>query len=262
MTGESAEARTPEPPAEKVAVITGGASGIGQAIARRLARDGSKVAIFDLDGVAAHEEAAKISADGAEAIGLAVDVADRGPVQNAIAEVRARLGPVTTLVNSAGLTGFKPFLKINTEEWNQMLSVNLTGTFHCCQAALPDMIDTGWGRIVNISSSSTHGGQPYMTHYVASKSGVVGFTKSLALEFGPKGITVNTIPPGFIDTPMLRRGQAERYVVNSIEHHAQQTPVRRVGRPEDIAAACAFLVSEEAGYITGQVIGVNGGRNT
>jgi 2-hydroxycyclohexanecarboxyl-CoA dehydrogenase len=140
--------------------------------------------------------------------------------------------------------------------------VNLTGTFHCCQAVLPDMVKAGWGRIVNISSSSTHSGQPLMSHYVASKSGVVGLTKSLALEFGPRGITVNAIPPGFIDTPMTRRNEAKGLLGKGVDHHASQTPVRRAGRPDDIAAACAFLVSEDAGYITGQVIGVNGGRNT
>jgi 2-hydroxycyclohexanecarboxyl-CoA dehydrogenase len=124
------------------------------------------------------------------------------------------------------------------------------------------LLAAGWGRIVNISSSSTHGGQPLMTHYVASKSGVVGLTKCLALEFGPKGITVNTIPPGFIDTPMTRRNEAKGLLGEGIDHHAALTPVRRAGRPEDIAAACAFLVSDEASYITGQIIGVNGGRNT
>jgi NAD(P)-dependent dehydrogenase (short-subunit alcohol dehydrogenase family) len=127
---------------------------------------------------------------------------------------------------------------------------------------LPDMIASGWGRIVNISSSSTHGGQPLMAHYVASKSGVVGLTKSLALEFGSKGVTVNTIPPGFIDTPMIRDAEANGQLGKSVDFHAARTPVRRAGRPADIAAACAFLVSDEAGYITGQVIGVNGGRNT
>jgi NAD(P)-dependent dehydrogenase (short-subunit alcohol dehydrogenase family) len=115
---------------------------------------------------------------------------------------------------------------------------------------------------VNISSSSTHSGQPLMTHYVASKSGVVGLTKALALEFGPKGITVNTIPPGFIDTPMTRRNEAKGLLGAGVEHHATQTPVRRAGLPSDIAAATAFLVSDEASYITGQIIGVNGGRNT
>jgi NAD(P)-dependent dehydrogenase (short-subunit alcohol dehydrogenase family) len=124
------------------------------------------------------------------------------------------------------------------------------------------MLEAGWGRIVNISSSSAHSGQPLMTHYVAAKAGVIGFTKALALELGPKGITVNTIPPGFIDTPMLRRSEAKGLLGDGVEVAAARTPVRRVGRPEDIAAACSFLVRDEASYVTGQVIGVNGGRNT
>jgi 2-hydroxycyclohexanecarboxyl-CoA dehydrogenase len=246
----------------KVAIVTGGASGIGLGIARRLAHDGAKVAIFDLNSNAAADEAAKIRADGGEAIGAAVDVSDRQQIESAAADVRALFGPVTILINNAGVAGYERFLKIGLETWNRCLAVNLTGTFHCCQAVLPDMIEVGWGRIVNISSSSTHSGQPLMAHYVASKSGVVGLTKSLALEFGPKGITVNTIPPGFIDTPMTRDAEAKGYFGNTIDFHAAQTPVRRAGRPEDIAAACAFLVSDEASYITGQVIGVNGGRNT
>jgi 2-hydroxycyclohexanecarboxyl-CoA dehydrogenase len=251
-----------EPPLDKVAIVTGGASGIGLAIARRLADDGAKVALFDLDGSSAAEAAAKIAAAGAVAVGLRVDVSDRDQVQHAVDEIRARLGRVTILVNNAGVEGFRPFLRITPEDWNTLLAVNLTGTFHCCQVVLPDMLAARWGRIVNISSSSTHGGQPFMAHYVASKSGVVGLTKSLALEFGPSGITVNTIPPGFIDTPMTRRNEALGHLGNSVEYLAQHTPVRRAGQPEDIAAACAFLVSEQAGYITGQVIGVNGGRNT
>jgi 2-hydroxycyclohexanecarboxyl-CoA dehydrogenase len=158
------------------------------------------------------------------------------------------------------MTGFDPFLDIPLEKWNRILEVNLTGTFNCCQAVIPDMLEAGWGRIVNISSSSVHSGSARMTHYVAAKSGVVGLTKALALEFAPRGITVNTIPPGFIDTPMLRSAADSGSV--SIERSIGTTPVGRVGRPEDIAAACAFLVSEEASYVTGQVIGVNGGRNT
>jgi NAD(P)-dependent dehydrogenase (short-subunit alcohol dehydrogenase family) len=124
------------------------------------------------------------------------------------------------------------------------------------------MVEAGWGRIVNISSSSTHSGQPFMAHYVAAKSAVNGLTKSLALEYGPSGITVNAIPPGFIDTPMLRSSERRDLLGGTVEDHIARTPVRRVGRPEDIAAACAFFVSEEAGYITGQILGVNGGRNT
>jgi NAD(P)-dependent dehydrogenase (short-subunit alcohol dehydrogenase family) len=251
-----------EQAAAKVAVVTGGASGIGLGIARRLADDGAKVAIFDVDGDAAVESAGKLAAGGAQVIGIRVDVSDREQIDTAVADVRARLGPVTILVNNAGVAGYQKFLNITTETWDRFLALNLTGTFHCCQAVLPDMVEAGWGRIVNISSSSTHSGQPLMAHYVASKSGVVGLTKALALEFGPKGVTVNTIPPGFIDTPMMRDAEAHGYLGNTVDFHAARTPVRRVGRPEDIANACAFLVSDAAGYITGQVIGVNGGRNT
>jgi NAD(P)-dependent dehydrogenase (short-subunit alcohol dehydrogenase family) len=246
----------------KTAVVTGAASGIGLAIAERLAQDGAQVALFDLDGEGAEAAAAKIRSAGGRALGLAVDVADRALIENAASRVRAHFGPVTVLVNNAGREGFSPFLEIGDEAWDGVLDVNLSGTFRCCQIMLPDMIDVGWGRIVNISSSSAHSGQPLMAHYVASKTGVIGLTKALALEFGPRGVTVNTIPPGFIDTPMTRRNAAKGLLGRGIEHHAQQTPVRRPGRPEDIAAACSFLVSEEAGYVTGQVFGVNGGRNT
>lgn len=225
-----------EPPISKVAIVTGAASGIGLGIARRLAREGAKVAILDLNGDAAGEEAAKLCSAGADAIGVEVDISEQDKVHSTINDVRARFGPVTIMVNNAGVVGFQPFLRITTKMWNHMLAVNLTGTLHCCQAVLPDMIAAGWGRIVNISSSSTHGGQPLMTHYVASKSGVNGLTKSLALEFGPKGITVNTIAPGFIDTPMIRDAEAKGQLGNTIDLHATLTPVRRPGCPEDVAA--------------------------
>jgi 2-hydroxycyclohexanecarboxyl-CoA dehydrogenase len=134
--------------------------------------------------------------------------------------------------------------------------------FHTISVVLADMVEAGWGRIVNISSSSTHSGQPFMTHYVAAKSAVNGLTKSLALEFGPSGITVNGVAPGFVDTPMLRSAEERQLLGGTIEDHIERTPVRRVGRPEDIAAACSFLISEDPGYITGQILGVNGGRRT
>jgi len=246
---------------ERIAIVTGGGSGIGLAISERLAVDGASVAIFDRDGDSADETAAKISASGGMAVGITVDVTDRAQIDAGVEQVRARLGRPTILVNNAGLQGFDPFLKITAELWTRILDVSLTGTFNCCQAVVPDMIEAGWGRIVNISSSSAQGGQPFMTHYVAAKAGVIGFTKALALELGPKGITVNTIPPGFIDTPMLRDSEAKGYL-GKVEESIARSPVRRIGRPEDIAAACAFLVRDEASYITGQVIGVNGGRNT
>ncbi|MFF6804060.1 3-oxoacyl-ACP reductase FabG [Streptomyces sp. NPDC012616] len=231
------------------AVVTGGASGIGRAIAHRLAADGLNVAVLDLSP----------TEDG---FGPAVDVTDRAQVDKAMDAVRERFGPVGVLVNAAGRDGFTRFADLPFADWQRVVDINLNGVFHCVQSALPDMVRARWGRIVNISSSSTHSGQPFMAHYVAAKSAVNGLTKSLALELGPKGITVNAIPPGFIDTPMLRTAEREQRLGGTIEDHIARTPVRRVGRPEDIAATCSFLVSEEAGYITGQIIGVNGGRNT
>ncbi|MDW8803419.1 SDR family NAD(P)-dependent oxidoreductase [Streptomyces scabiei] len=231
------------------AVVTGGASGIGRAIAQRLTADGLNVAVLDLS-------------PAEEGFGLTVDVTDRAQVDKAMDAVRERFGPVRVLVNAAGKDGFTRFADLPFADWQRVVDINLNGVFHCVQSALPDMLRAHWGRIVNISSSSTHSGQPFMAHYVAAKSAVNGLTKALALELGPKGITVNAIPPGFIDTPMLRTAEQNQRLGGTIEDHIARTPVRRVGRPEDIAATCAFLVGEEAGYITGQIIGVNGGRNT
>lgn len=232
----------------KTAVVTGGGSGIGRAIAQRLVADGYTVATLDLG---ASDD------DGA----FTADVTDRAQVDAALNAIREKFGPVAILVNSAGLDGFKQFTDITFEEWQRVINVNLHGVFHTVQAVLPDMIEAGWGRIVNISSSSTHSGVPFMSHYVSAKSAVNGLTKSLALEYGQFGITVNAVPPGFIDTPMLR-GAESRGLLGDVNDTIAATPVRRMGKPEDIAAACSFLISEEAGYITGQLLGVNGGRNT
>jgi 2-hydroxycyclohexanecarboxyl-CoA dehydrogenase len=232
----------------KNAVVTGGGSGIGEAIAHRLRADGYHVATLDLNPSDAE-------------FSFVADVTDRGAIDEALTGVRAQLGPVSILVNAAGLDCFKKFHEVSFERWQRVIDVNLNGVFHCVQAVLPDMLEAGWGRIVNISSSSTHSGQPFMSPYVAAKSAVNGLTKSLALEYGPSGITVNAVPPGFIDTPMLRKAE-ERGFLGDTEKQIAATPVRRIGRPEDIAAACAFLISEEASYITGQILGVNGGRNT
>jgi NAD(P)-dependent dehydrogenase (short-subunit alcohol dehydrogenase family) len=240
----------------RVAVVTGGASGIGRAISQRLARDGRRVAVLDLDGAAAERAAADLRGTGGTALGVPVDVADRAAVDAALTRVREELGPVEILVTSAGLDSFMPFTEITPELWDRVIAVNLSGTFHCLQAAVPDMLAAGWGRI---SSSSAQSGAARMAHYVASKGGVIGLTKALAMELAPRGITVNTIPPGSIETPMTRRAE-ESGNLPSMEIVAKVVPVGRTGTPEDIAAACAFLCSDEAGYITGQQINVNGGR--
>jgi 2-hydroxycyclohexanecarboxyl-CoA dehydrogenase len=244
----------------RVAVVTGAASGMGLAIARRLATQGDRVALFDLSGDAAEQAAADLRADGASAVAAKVDVSSRAAVDDALAQVRAELGPVAIMVTSAGIDAFERFTDISVDSWERMLAVNLTGTFHCVQAAVPDMLAAKWGRVVTISSSSAQSGpkSTAMAHYIASKGGVMALTKALGIELAPYGITVNTIPPAFIDTEMSRQAAARGDLAN-FDALAARVPVRRAGTPEDIAAACAFLCSDEAGYITGQAINVNGG---
>ena len=242
----------------RVAVVTGAASGMGLAIAQRLARTGYRVALLDRDGDLARTEAEKLCADGGQAVAASVDVSDRPAVDAALDTVRAEFGPIEIMVTSAGIDATTPFTDITLDAWDRIIAVNLTGTFHCLQAVVPDMLAASWGRIVTISSSSAQSGAARMVHYVASKGGVMGMTKALALELAPHGITVNTIPPGFIETPMLHRAK-DRGDLPDIAAVVARSPMRRAGTPEDIAAACAFLCSEDAGYITGQAINVNGG---
>jgi NAD(P)-dependent dehydrogenase (short-subunit alcohol dehydrogenase family) len=247
----------------KVAVVTGGASGIGLAISRRLARDGAKVAIFDLNVEGAKEAAAAIEAAGAEAIGCGVDVASRAQLEEGAATVRSTFGPISILVNNAGIEGIVAFADMDIEFWDRIFAINITGTFHCTQVVLPDMVEAGWGRIVNVSSSSAQRGAKNMVAYASTKGAMISFTRSLALELGGQGITVNNVPPGFIETPMLHATiDSGRFPENFLETQIGQTPVGRSGQPDDIAAAVAFLASPDAGYITGQTLGVNGGRIT
>ncbi|MCU1456545.1 MAG: short-chain dehydrogenase/reductase [Actinomycetia bacterium] len=241
----------------RVAVVTGAASGIGLGVARRFAADGDRVALLDRHGEAAEQAANELREQRVTAIALEVDVADWLAVSDAFDRVRAELGPIGVLVTSAGIESFDAALDITPEKWASILAVNLTGTFACIQAALPDMIDAGWGRIVTISSSSAQSGAPHMAHYAASKGGVIGLTKALARELAGVGVTVNSVPPTLVDTPMARDAEARGLV--SVDAMAAMVPLGRAGTPADIAAACAFLCSEEGGYITGQLIGVNGG---
>jgi 2-hydroxycyclohexanecarboxyl-CoA dehydrogenase len=242
----------------RVAVVTGGASGIGLAIAQRLAAQGDRVGVFDINAALAEQAAADIRAAGGQAVGVGVDVSDRASVDAALDVVRAEFGPVLIMVTSAGIAPFEKFLEIPLESWERTMAVNLTGTFHCLQAAIPAMVDAGWGRIVTISSSSAQQGAPRMVHYSASKGGVIAMTRSLAKEFGTKGITVNTVPPSMISSPMSQASQAAGDLPAD-EFLTGRIPVGRVGTPDDIAAAVVFLCSEDASYITGQTFGVNGG---
>jgi 2-hydroxycyclohexanecarboxyl-CoA dehydrogenase len=238
--------------------MTGGASGIGQAISQRLAKGGNKVAILDRQGDALSHQVADLQHNGFHAIGLNVDVTDRPAVDTAIASVRDEFGPIEILVTSAGVAAFEPFTNITLDQWNRTLAINLTGTFNCAQAAIPDMISASWGRIVTISSAAGQTGAPNQADYVASKGGVIALTKALAFEFASHGITVNTIPPGLVDTPMAHTAE-EQGKLPSIRDLGAMMPLKRVAKGEDIAAACEFLCSDEAGYITGAQINVNGG---
>jgi len=231
---------------------------MGLAVSQRLAERGYRVALLDLDGDGAQRAAGDLRANGAQALGCKVDVADRNAVDEALRQVRGEFGPLEVMITSAGVAAFERFTDITLDSWNRMLSINLTGTFHCLQAAIPDMVAARWGRIVTISSSSAQQGAPRMAHYSASKGGVIALTRTLAREYGAFGITVNTIPPSAVDTPMSRGSQTAGDLPGN-DVLAARIPVGRVGRPDDIAAACVFLCSDEAGYITGQVLGVNGG---
>jgi NAD(P)-dependent dehydrogenase (short-subunit alcohol dehydrogenase family) len=229
----------------RVAVVTGGGSGIGRAIVEHLERDGHRVAALDL-----HEGPGVIP----------VDVADRASVDAAYDRVRAELGPIEIVVTSAGMAPFTPIAKISLEEWERTIAVNLTGTFHCIQAAIPDMVAAGWGRIVTISSVAGQTGSPGQVHYAASKGGVIALTKGVARELASKGITANTIPPFVVDTPMFRAASGDAKALDE-SAAAARVPAGRLGTPDDIAVACAFLCTDAAGYITGQSLSPNGGAH-
>lgn len=242
----------------RVAVVTGGASGMGEATCHELGRRGHRVAVLDVDHDAAQRVTEDLRAQGVTAMAAGADVTDRRAVEEAFGKIRAELGPVAVLVTSAGLFGYSSFADITVESWQRLIDVNLTGTFHCCQVAVGDMVAAGWGRIVMISSSSAQRGTPFAAHYAASKGALLTLTKSLAREYAANGVTVNNIPPSGIETPMQHASQAAGHLPSN-EQIAAHIPVGHLGTPADIAAAVGFLCSEEAGFITGQTLGVNGG---
>lgn len=238
----------------KNAVVTGAGRGIGRAIATVLAAQGAAVAVWDLNEAGAQETADLIAGAGGKAIVIAADAARADAVDAAAARIRETLGTVTVLVNNAGISNYVPFTEMTDEAWDRIIGINLKGPFLVTRAFVPEMLRSGWGRIINISSSSAQTGAPAMAHYAASKGGVIGLTKALAVEFADKGITVNHVPPGFVDTPLVREGPID------VEAAAKTMPMKRAGQPADIAHAVAYLASEEAGYVTGQTLSVNGGR--
>jgi 2-hydroxycyclohexanecarboxyl-CoA dehydrogenase len=243
----------------RVAVITGAGSGMGRSMALRLAEDDAKIAIWDINGDGAEETARMVRDAGGTAIAIQADCSDPAAIKAAAEQTRKELGKIAILVNNAGIAPFTPFLEIDQALLEKVMKVNFTGPFLVTQECVPDMIEANWGRIINITSSSTQSGSELQCHYTSSKGALLAFTKCLAVALGKHGITANMIPPGSIDTQMLRGAEIMQRP-GAVEAYGQALPVGRIGTGEDIAAAAAFLASEEAGYMTGQTISVNGGR--
>ncbi|MFB9662957.1 3-oxoacyl-ACP reductase FabG [Glycomyces mayteni] len=244
----------------RTAIVTGAARGIGAATARRLAADGHAVAVLDLAEDQAQAVADDINAKGGKAVAVGADVADEAAAAAAVERCAAELGPPQILVNNAGILRDNLLFKMSAADWDAVLGVHLRGAFLMSRAVQSSMVDAGWGRIVNLSSTSALGNRG-QANYAAAKAGMQGLTKTLAIELGKFGITANAVAPGFIETEMTR-ATAERVGVpfaDFLAHAAKDVPVGRVGQPEDIAAAVAFFCSEDAGYVSGQVLYVAGG---
>ncbi|GAB5010703.1 glucose 1-dehydrogenase [Mycobacterium avium subsp. hominissuis] len=244
----------------RVAVVTGAARGIGREIALALGRQGRRVAVADLRAHEAKETAATITAAGGTAMPVAVDVSDPASVKEGLNEVREQLGPISILVNNAGWDELKPFVDTDEEFWQRVIEINYKGVLRTTHSVLPAMIEAGWGRIVNIGSDAGRVGSSLESVYSGAKGAVIAFTKTIAREAARAAVTCNTVCPGPTDTPLLQeiiRGQADADKV--IGAMTRAVPMKRLGRPEEVAAAVAFLTSDEAGFITGQTLSVSGG---
>lgn len=245
---------------QRVAIVTGGARGIGAAVARRLGADGASVAVFDLLETETQAVADEITAAGAKAIGLTVDVSEENAVTAAVERVATELGPPTILVNNAGILRDNLIFKMTAADWDSVMAVHLRGAFLMSRAVQVHQTAQRWGRIVNMSSASALGNRG-QANYAAAKAGLQGFTRTLALELGPFGVTVNSVAPGFIESEMT----AATAVRVGVDFEAfkkaavERTAVKRTGKPEDAAALVSFLASEDAGYVSGQVIYLAGG---
>lgn len=244
----------------KTVIVTGGGGGIGGATSRRFAEEGAKVAVFDMNMEAAQKVANDIEAAGGVAKAFKCDITDRAAVDSALAAAEALLGPVAVLVNNAGWDVFKPFTKTVPAEWEKLIAINLTGALHMLHAVLPGMAERKYGRIVNIASDAARGGSSGEAVYSACKGGLVALSKTLAREHARQNITVNVVCPGPTDTALLAGvTEGARDPAKLLEAFRSAIPLGRLGQPDDLASAIAFFGSDDAGFITGQVISVSGG---
>lgn len=245
---------------ERTALVTGGARGIGRAVALRLAREGHAVAVADLLAEQGAEVVEEAQAAGGRAISLALDVTDTGSVAAGVERVASALGPIDVLVNCAGWDELRPFLETDEDFWRRVIAINYEGCLRTTRAALGSMVARGWGRIVNVSSDAARVGSAQEAVYAGAKAAVIAFTKTVAREAARNGVTANTVCPGPTDTALLQgMVQASPDSERLVAALSRAVPMRRLGRPEDVAAAVAFLACEDAGYITGQTLSVSGG---
>jgi 3-oxoacyl-[acyl-carrier protein] reductase len=244
----------------KTALVTGAGSGIGQTVALKLAAEGVKVAVADIDPARSHETVSRIQKVGQHSVPVVMDVSDSGQVARGVAEAQGALGSADYLVNVAGIFQEARAHEISDADWARMLAVHLHGTFYCCRAVLPGMLERRFGAIVNVSSLHALRGQAHAVHYSAAKSGIIGFTRALAREVAPHGLRVNAVAPGPIDTPLWRGGLTGPELDRRRSERVKVIPMGRLGKPEEVADTVVFLLSPASRYTTGQVISVNGGE--